>query len=132
MRGQREATCGLTSRQTSVAANAAGREALMAGCQGDTGQPGCVSFADANETLQLLPTLAKPPRETWTKTLAPTGEQLPPPCLLRTPDLTKEGMRDYLFAFHVFLRPASFCVQWAPFEKKGGEWLRKVSHNPPH
>lgn len=31
-----------------------GEEALMACCQGDTDQPGSVSFADANETLELV------------------------------------------------------------------------------
>lgn len=31
-----------------------GREGLMACCQGDTDTPGSVSFADANETLELL------------------------------------------------------------------------------
>lgn len=61
--GWREAGCRLTSRQTTMAANIAGREVLMACCQGDTGQPGSVSFADANEASQLQPTLAKSPLE---------------------------------------------------------------------
>lgn len=65
--GWREAGCRLTSRQTTMAANIAEREVLMACCQGDMGQPGSVSFADANETSQLLPTLAKPPLETQTE-----------------------------------------------------------------
>lgn len=56
--GWKEAGCRLTSRQTTMAANIAEREVLMACCQGDTGQPGSVSFADANETSQLLLTLA--------------------------------------------------------------------------
>lgn len=43
----------------------------MACCQGDTGQPGSVSFADANETSQLPQTLAKPPLETQTESPPP-------------------------------------------------------------
>lgn len=39
----------------------------MACCQGDMDQPGSVSFADANETLELLPKPAKPPLETQTE-----------------------------------------------------------------
>lgn len=64
---RREAGCRLTSRQTTMPANIAEREVLMACCQGDMDQPGSVSFADANETLELLPTLAKPPLETQTE-----------------------------------------------------------------
>lgn len=80
-----------------MAANIAEREVLMACCQGDMGQPGSVSFADANETSQLLPLLAKPPLETQTEPLLP-GEQL-----LHTPELGKEGKHNYLFAFHICL-----------------------------
>ncbi|KAK5891945.1 hypothetical protein CesoFtcFv8_012374 [Champsocephalus esox] len=81
-----------------MAANIAEREVLMACCQGDMDQPGSVSFADANETSQLLPTLAKPSLETQTEPLLP-GEQL-----LHTPELRGgEGIRNYLFAFHVCL-----------------------------
>lgn len=92
--GRREAGCRLTSRQTTVAANIAEREVLMACCQGDTGQPGSVSFADANETLQLLPTLAKPPLET--QTAPPTPSPQPPLPLpgeqpLHTPELREES-----------------------------------------
>lgn len=62
-----EAGCRLTSRQTTVAANIAKREVLMACCQGDMDQSSSVSFADANETSALQPTLAKPPLETQTE-----------------------------------------------------------------
>lgn len=37
-----------------MAAKIAAREVLVAGCQGDKDQPGCVSFADANEASELL------------------------------------------------------------------------------
>lgn len=97
MKGQREAGCRLTSRQTTIAANIAEREVLMACCQGDMGQPGSVSFADANETSLLLPMLAKPPLETQLNPVL-LGEQL-----LHTPELRKERMRNNLFAFHVCL-----------------------------
>lgn len=39
----------------------------MACCQGDMGQPGSVSFADANETSQLCKAHAKPSPETQTE-----------------------------------------------------------------
>lgn len=62
------AGCRLTdNRQTAMATNRAEREVLMACCQGDMDQPGSVSFADANETSELLSTLAKPPLETQTE-----------------------------------------------------------------
>lgn len=87
-----------TDKQTdNHGANIAGREVLMACCQGDTGQPGSVSFADANETSQLQPTLAKPPLETKTE-IPPPGEQP-----LHTPELRGAGACNYLFAFHVCL-----------------------------
>lgn len=48
----------------------------MACCQGDTGQPGSVSFADANETSQLLKAHAKPSLETQTEQAVLPREQL--------------------------------------------------------
>lgn len=55
-------TCGRTQPVSTVTAlgmvrgrqEGEGGQALMACCQGDTDQPGSVSFADANETLELL------------------------------------------------------------------------------
>lgn len=120
-----EAGCRLTSRQTTGAANVAEREVLMACCQGDMDQSGSVSFADANETSELRPTLAMSPLETQTEPLLPREQ------LLHTPELKRERMRNNLFAFHVCLWFASFvpCLTWLLWERKIAHSFQ-VSNNP--
>lgn len=134
-----------------------GGKALMACCQGDTDQPGSVSFADANETLELL---AKPPLETQTEPPAPH----PAPSLeelgtwtgnpeRRAQKRKEEKTQNYLFAFHICLWPPSpslypppslSCIPLPPprsqhtpclprllWERKVASGFR-VSSNPPH
>ncbi len=119
--GWREAGCRLTSRQTTMAANVAVREVLMACCQGDMGQSGSVSFADANETSELLPTLAKPSLETQTE---------PPPPRRTAPAYTWAETHNYLFAFHVCLWCDSFFPPSVCLGSFGKEGLLIVSKCP--
>lgn len=121
LEGWREAGCRLTSRQTTMAANIAEREVLMACCQGDTGQPGSVSFADANETLQLPQTLAKPPLETQTES---------PPPQWAAPAYTwaeKGGEAQLFICFLPLLVMCAFVPCLASF---GKEELLRVSKCP--
>lgn len=113
--GWREAACRLTSRQTTVAANIAEREVLVACCQGDRGQPGSASFADANETSQLLKTHAKPPLETQT-------EQPPPRRMApaHTWAVNRgEGETQQFICFSRLLVMCLLCALSAPLGKEG-------------
>lgn len=126
--GWREAGCRLTSRQTTMAANVAEREVLMACCQGDMGQPGSVSFADANETSELLPTLAKPSLETQTE---------PPPPRRTAPAYTWADERGDAKLFICFSRLPVMWLLYAPPRLPRLLWERRIAYSlsvqqPPH
>lgn len=122
--GWREAGCRLTSRQTTMAANIAEREVLMACCQGDMGQLGSVSFADANETLQLLKAHAKLPLEIQTG---------PPPPQRTAPACTWAERRGDAQQFICFSRLLVMCLLCATLLL----WERRIAlsflmSNNPH